>query len=344
MKRIVIHRPGRYEALHIEEAPDLRPQAGQVLIRVQAAGVNFADCIVRMGLYGPAKRYEPYPMTPGFEVAGTVAEVGDADGDLRPGDPVMAVTRFRGYADQVVVPRAQVLRIPPGMTMDQAAGFPAVFLTAWYALFELARPRPGDAVLIHSAAGGVGSALVTLARSAGCRIAGVVGASHKVQAVRDLGADTVIDASSSPMWPAAAAFAPAGYSAVFDANGPSTLAQSYRHLAPTGRLVVYGFHSMLPRRGGRAPFWRLAWGYLRTPRFNPFRLTEQNRSVMGFNLCYLFDRLDVLQPGMRQLVDLYAAGSLRLPAVTTYPWDQAAAAHADLESGRTIGKLVLRVR
>ncbi len=341
MKRIVIPHPGGHEVLRIEEGADLVPGPGEVLVRVQAAGVNYADCVTRMGLYASAKKYEGYPMTPGFEVAGTVGALGDGVDDLAPGDEVMAVTRFRGYAEQVQVPRSQVYRRPAGMTPIQAASFPAVFLTAWYALFELAHPHPGDIVLIHSAAGGVGSALLQLARAAGCRTVGVVGAPHKVEAARALGAERVIDKSSTALWPEAERAAPEGYAAVFDANGPATLRQSYRHLAPTGKLVVYGFHSMLPRRGGVPSRLRLALDYLRTPRFDPFRMTGENRSIMGFNLSYLFDRQDLLQTGMIDLLTKFESGLLRLPAVTAYPFEEPARAHRDLESGQTVGKLVL---
>ena len=341
MKRIVIPHPGAHDVMRIEDAPDLVPGPGQVVVRVQAAGVNYADCVTRMGLYASAKKYEGYPMTPGFEVAGHVEAAGDGVGDLAVGEAVLAVTRFRGYAEQVLVPRSQVYRRPAGMTFRQAATFPAVFLTAWYALFELAHPHPGDLLLVHSAAGGVGSALLQLARAADCRVVGVVGAPHKVQAARDLGAERVIDKSSGPLWAEAEQAAPEGYAAIFDANGPATLRQSYRHLAPTGKLVVYGFHSMLPRRGGVPSRLRLALDYLRTPRFDPFRMTGENRSVMGFNLSYLFDRQEFLQTAMNDLLAKFERGLLRLPAVTPYPFEEAARAHCDLESGQTVGKLVL---
>jgi NADPH:quinone reductase-like Zn-dependent oxidoreductase len=341
MKKIVIHKPGGYRQLVIEEHPDLSPEPDQVLIEVSAIGINYADCVTRMGLYASAKHYVGYPVTPGFEVAGTVRSVGAAVSDIQPGTTVMAVTRFDGYATQLVAPREQVFPLPPRLTTETAAGFPTAALTAWFALFELAHPHPGDCMLVHSAAGGVGSMLVQLGRIAGCRVVGVVGAPHKTAAVRHLGADAVIDKASTSLWIAAEEFAPDGYDIILDANGIATLRESYRHLAPVGKLVVYGFHSMLRTRDGIPGKLGLVIDYLRTPRFNPFDLTTRNRSVLGFNLSFLFDRKAILATGMHQLLQWLEQGKLRPPEVTTYPFEAVADAHRALESGQTIGKLVL---
>jgi NADPH:quinone reductase-like Zn-dependent oxidoreductase len=342
VKKIVIHKPGSYDRLVIEEHPDPVPGPDEILIAVEAIGINFADCVTRMGLYASAKHYVGYPITPGFEGAGTVLATGAQVTDLAPGTPVMAVTRFNGYATRLLARRHQVFRRPERLSPEQAAGFSAVALTAWFALFELAHPRARETLLVHSAAGGVGSMLVQLGRIAGCRVVGVVGGTHKVGAAQALGADAVIDKSSQDLWREAERLAPGGYDIILDANGVSTLGQSYRHLAPIGRLVVYGFHSMLPRHGGVAGKLRLAWNYWRTPRFSPFSLTTRNRSVLGFNLSFLFDKQDLMQTGLGQLIQWLEDGKFASPRVTAYPFEQVAEAHRDLESGQTVGKLVLR--
>jgi NADPH:quinone reductase-like Zn-dependent oxidoreductase len=313
------------------------------VIDVRAAGINYADCVTRMGLYASARQYVGYPVTPGFEAAGTVRATGAAITDLAPGMPVIAVTRFGGYATRLAVPRHQVFPLPAGLDFAQAAALPTVALTAWYALFELAHPHAGDTVLVHSAAGGVGSMLVQMGKRAGCRVIGVVGAPHKTGAVHALGADAVVDKSTQDLWRAVERLAPDGCHVVLDANGVSTLAASYRHLAPTGKLVVYGFHSMLQTRAGKPAWLRLARDWLRTPRFSPFDLTTHNRGVLGFNLSYLFGQDAMLQRGMQQILDRVQAGELRLPAVTPYAFADVAAAHRALESGQTTGKLVLLV-
>ena len=339
MKKVVVHRAGSYDKLRIEEHADLEPGPGEVLIDVDAMGVNYADCIVRMGLYSSAKKYVGWPITPGFEVAGRVKRLGDGASGPAVGSEVIGITRFDGYATQVVVPEVQVFARPPEMAATLAAGFPAVFLTAHYALMELCRLRSGMKILVHSAAGGVGGALTQIARVQGCDVVGVVGSSHKVEAARGHGATEVIDKSSVDLWPAAERFAPEGYDVVLDANGIETLGESYRHVRPSGRLVIYGFHTMMPKSGGKPHYGKLAMDWLRTPRFNPLALTEQNRSVMAFNLSYLFDRPEFLVDGMRDLIGWL--GKIRPHEVRVFPMSCVGEAHAAIESGSTVGKLVL---
>lgn len=321
MRRIVIRRPGGYDRLEVEEAPNPVAGPGEVVVGVEAAGVNYADCVVRMGLYRSARDFLGWPATPGFEVAGTAE-----------GRRVLAVTRFGGYATRVAVPKDQVFPVPEGMDTAEAAGFPVVFLTAYYALFELARPRPGARVLVPSAAGGVGGALVQLARVAGCDVTAVVGAPHKVEAARALGATRVLLRGEDPG---------GGFDAVFDSYGGPDLREAYARLAPMGRLVVYGFASMLPRGRGRPQWLRLLWTWLRTPRFDPLRMTNDNKGVLAFNLSYLFDRKGLLAEAMARLLGFVREGAIRPPPVTRYPFAEVARAHADLESGTTVGKLVL---
>ncbi|HUJ57007.1 MAG TPA: medium chain dehydrogenase/reductase family protein [Kofleriaceae bacterium] len=340
-RKIVIHSAGGYDRLALETAPLPQPGPGQLRIDVRAIGVNYADAIVRMGLYASAREYVGWPITPGFEIAGTVGAIGPGVSDLAIGDEVFAVTLFGGYSSHVVVDRAYVFRKPPALTFEQAAALPAVYMTAWYALFELAHPRRGAKVLVHSAAGGVGGALVQMAKRAGCEVVGVVGHARKVAAAEALGADRVIDKSSHELWREAERIAPQGYDVILDANGVATLGASYRHLRRSGKLVVYGFHSMLPRKGGTPSWPRLAIDYLRTPRFNPLDMTNDSRSVLAFNLSYLFDRRELLDLAMTEILDWIARGELAPPQVATYPLAEVGRAHADIESGMTTGKLVL---
>lgn len=138
MEKIVVHRPGGFEQLCLEQHADLSPGPGEVLIDVKAIGINYADCVTRMGLYASARQYVGYPITPGFEVAGEVASLGRGVTDLALGAEVIALTRFGGYASQIAVNRTQVFAKPDRWSMAESAGFATVFLTAWFALFELA--------------------------------------------------------------------------------------------------------------------------------------------------------------------------------------------------------------
>jgi NADPH:quinone reductase-like Zn-dependent oxidoreductase len=341
MHKIVIHRPGGYERLILEEHPTPEPGAGEVRVRTHAVGVNYADIAVRWGLYASARQLVGWPITPGFEFAGEIEATGPGVQQWAVGERVFGVTLFGGYATHVVVPAHQVFRLPPQLTLEQAAGFPTVYLTAFHALFQNIVLREGMSVLVHSAAGGVGLALLQLGALAGCRMVGVVGAPHKVELARRYGAHEVIDKSADDLWARAEVLSPRGYDVVLDANGVETLAASYAHLAPTGKLVSYGFHSMLPRTGGRVSWPRLAWGWLRTPRFNPLDMTSQNKSLVTFNLSFLFDRVDLLEEGMTGLLGWLGRGELLPPPVTAWPLAEVAGAHRALESGQTAGKLVL---
>jgi synaptic vesicle membrane protein VAT-1 len=340
MRRIVIRRPGGYDALELESLPDPVPGPGEVLVEVVACGVNYADGIIRMGLYASARELHGYPITPGFELAGRVCATGAGVDGFRAGDPVLALTLFGGYCDRIVLPAAQVFACPASLTLVQAAALPTVFLTAWFMVHRQLHPRAGETWLVHSAAGGVGSALTRLGVLAGCRVVGVVGRSDKREYSLAMGAAAVIDRASEPLWPAAERLAPDGFDAIFDANGVSTLRQSYAHLAPAGRLAVYGFASMLPRNG-RLNWLRLAWDWLRTPRFDPLDMTRRNRSVLAANLSYLQACAPELREGMQWLLERFADGRLAPLAVETFALERAADAQRRLESGATVGKLVL---
>ena len=187
----------------------------------------------------------------------------------------------------------------------------------------------------------MGGALVQVARALDLRVVGVVGRPEKADVARALGAETVIVRRDRRWEAEAREHAPDGFDVVLDANGPSTLRASWRLLRPTGRLVVYGFHSMLGRGSGRRHPLRLLLGVLRTPRFHPLAMTNANRSVLAFNLSYLFERTDLLGEAMTLLLGWAAEGRLRPPAVTRIPLDEVARAHRLLEAGATTGKLVL---
>ena len=344
MKKIVIERPGGYRQLKVEEFPTPAPQKNEILVEVSAAGVNFADVFVRLGLYKSGKEFVGWPITPGFEFSGIVKQYGSEVSDLAEGTPVFGVTRFGAYASHICVPANQIYAIPcdSKLTVDQWAAFPAVFLTAYHGLFHNLVIRPGMEILVHSAAGGVGGALLQLGKIAGCRMIGVVGASHKIKAAFEFGADAVIDKSREDLWGRAETICPQGFDVVFDANGPATLRQSYRHLAPSGKLVCYGFHTMLSTWRGIPNYFKLIYEYFRVPRFNPLALTGDNKSLIAFNLSYLFHQTDLFNHALKELCEWVEAGRIKAPPIQTYPFKKVADAHRALESGQTVGKLVLK--
>lgn len=340
-RKVVIDRAGSYEQLRVAPISEPSPGPEEVVIQVRAAGINYADVIIRMGLYASAKELVGWPITPGFEVAGTIRALGAKVEGLKVGQRVLAVTLFNGYSSTLAVPRNQVFALPDSLSFVQGAAIPAVFMTAHFALRSLANPRASDHLLVHSAAGGVGGSLVQLAKVLGCEVTGVVGRTHKVETAREHGCDHVIDKSLQNLWREAERIAPNGFDVALDANGISTLKQSYEHLARPGKLVVYGFAAMMPKVGGRPNYLKLAADYLRTPRFNPLDMTNDSRSVLAFNLSYLFNRNDILVEAMGEIMGWLNEGRITPPPTTEYPLDEVARAHQDIESGNTVGKLIL---
>lgn len=344
MKKIVIERPGGHRQLKIKEFPTPTPQKNEVLVEISAAGVNFADVFIRLGLYKSAKEFVGWPITPGFEYSGKVLACGEDVTDLKIGAPVFGVSLFGGYASHICVPRDQVFPIAKDsrFSADQWAAFPTVFLTAYHGLFQNFVLRPQMTILVHSAAGGVGSALLQLGTIADCRMIGVVGASHKTKTALDCGAAVVIDKSRQDLWLKVKENCPTGCDVVFDANGPATLKQSYNHLAATGKLVIYGFHSMLSKKGGLARAINLAIQYFRIPRWNPLNMTGANKSIITFNLSYLFHRMDLFKEAMHDLLRWVEEGKIKMPPVQAVSFEKVAEAHQALESGTTVGKLILK--
>ena len=336
------------------------PEEAMVTVRVKAAGVNYADIGIRWGLYASWNKFgggearfsddlgKKVGNIPGFDFAGTVEAVGvaAAQAGFKVGDEVFGVTLFGAYSSRIKVSKDYLRKRPLALRAEAAAGLPTIALTAHYAVDQLAgKIAPGSNVLIHSAAGGVGSMLVQMCKLKGWRVCGVVGSAHKVEPCKALGADCVVDKSQpAGLWGPADTFAPAGFGVVFDANGVATFQGSWDRLAPGGKLIVYGFHSMLPKHGGLLGVYEwlsIVYNYFRTPSFSPMNMVSENRAVLGFNLSFLFKRQDLFEHAMDEILGWIAEEKLVLPLTTTYPLAQVAAAHAALESGQTVGKLVL---
>lgn len=341
MKKVVIEKAGGYDQLKIQESPNPSPGKGEVLIETKACGINFADCGVRMGLYKTANDTVGWPITPGFEVSGVVTRIGEGVTRFAIGQKVIAITLFNGYTTHLVVPENHVFPLPDNLSFSEGAAVPTVFLTAYYALMELAHSKKGDVLLVHSAAGGVGSALVQLGKAIDCKVIAVVGGSHKVDYVHHLGADVIIDKTKQDLWKEAEKAAPDGFDAIFDANGAETLSEGYKHLTSGGRLIVYGFHTMLSKGRGKPNWFKLLWYFLKTPRFNPLMMTHDNKNVMAFNLSSLMPKKGILANDLEQILKLLQEGKIKPPLVKEYAFEQVAKAQSDLESGQTIGKLVL---
>ena len=318
---------------------------------------------LQWGLYESAKKYVGWPIVPGFDVAGTVERIPDVatnDNDYRHkfavNDRVFGCTLFGAYSNRILIPRIQLRKIPDCIpTFAEAAAFPAVSLTALYAL-HLAGYFPiipggggrikfkNKSILIHSAAGGVGGFLVQMSKILGLFVVGVVGSTSKIDDAISLGCDVVIDKSTENLWLSAEMASPNGYLTIMDANGVSTLRESYEHLAPSGRLIVFGFHSNLPV--GSAMLSPLEWLCMARkvavmPKFDAMDLTVSNKSVLGFNLSFFADEVEILSDMFDQILVWIEEGKLKCPRVCTMQMENVGEAHSFIQSGKSSGKIVL---
>jgi NADPH:quinone reductase-like Zn-dependent oxidoreductase len=338
MRQAVIVRHGAPDVLQVREAPDLTPGKGELRIAVRAAGVNFADVLARMGLYPDAPKP---PVVVGYEVAGHVDAVGAGVVDHREGDHVLALTRFGGYADQVVVPAPFAFAIPDAMHDADAAAIPVNYLTAFLALYKIANLTAGDTVLIHGAGGGVGIAATQLAKLRDATIIGTA-SSGKHDAIRRQGVDHAIDYRQADVVSEVRRLTNGrGVDVVLDPIGGASFADSYRLLAPLGRLVMYGASSIAS--GERRSVWRALTTLARMPSFKPLSLMNRNRGVFGLNLGHLWEQQRQLADAMTLLLREVNADRLRPVVARTFPLDRAADAHRFMQSRSNIGKVVLTI-
>ena len=336
MRQAVITRHGPPDVFEIREAPDPTPGADQIRIRVRAAGINFADVLSRLGLYPDAPKP---PMVVGYEVAGRVDAVGAAVTGISEGDRVVALTRFGGYSDTVVVPAAQAFHYPEDMSDAEAAAVPVNYLTAALALYRMAALSPGETVLVHNAGGGVGIAATQLARLRRARVIGTASA-MKHAALTTFGVEHVIDYRHANVADEVRRITRGrGADVILDPIGGRSFTESYRLLAPLGRLVIFGLSAAAP--GEKRSLWRAFRAWLATPRFDPLSLINRTRGVFGLHVGHLWDERPQLAPLMEMLVSELRAGRLKPVVSRTFPLEKAADAHRFIQSRGNIGKVVL---
>jgi NADPH:quinone reductase-like Zn-dependent oxidoreductase len=335
MRQIWITRPGAPEVLEVRTAPDPDVGPGQVRIRVHAAGINFADLMARVGLYPDAPKL---PCVIGYEVSGTVDQVGAGVADCAPGDRVMAMPRFGGYTDTLVVSGEQVFRIPDSMTFEEAAALPVVYLTAYTMMLFTGTVRPGSTVLIHSAAGGVGLAAIQLAKTRGCTIIGLASAG-KHAFLRAQGVAHPLESTGDYAAAVRAIVGDKGVDLVLDPVGGKSFSTGYDLLGPCGRLVAFGLSAVA---SGKTRSWLHAGAQvLKVKKFSPLKLMEDNKTVSGTNMGHLFGRLDLLKPQFAALLAMYQAGEIKPHVDRTFRFDEAALAHHHLHDRKAIGKVLL---
>jgi len=342
-----IQRAGSLDALRCERETLPPPRAGELRVAVRAVGLNFADVFACLGLYSatPAGAF-----VPGLELSGVVEAVGDRGRQphgFRAGDRVVALTRFGAYATALNADARYVRPLPAEWSFAEGAAFPVQAITAWYALHDLGRVQPGEAVLVHSGAGGVGLNALALLRAGGGRALATVGSEAKRSVLVEragLAPEQVIVRDrrrfGQQLDLALQALGFEGLDLVLDGIAGPFFMPAYRRLRPEGRMIILGASDMMPA-GRRTRRQLLHPRYLRRPRLDPMRMMSSNRTVSGFNLIWLWDRIERLGA----LYD-HAAAALPAPPLVgrAFPFTEAPAALAWMKAGGSVGKVVLDVR
>ena len=330
MRAVVITKHGPPSVLAVQERPDPTIGPGEVRIDVAAAGVNFADVMARMGLYPDAPKP---PCVIGYEVAGTVLELGEGVNGLVPGQRVLAGTKFGGYATQVAVPASDVVPLPDSLTFEQGAAIPVNYVTAWAALIRYGAVQPGERVLIHAAAGGVGISATQIAKRAGAEVYGTASPS-KHERCREVGVDHALD-YTSPGWERDLP----KMDVILDAVAGQSFRTSYSLLRAGGRLVAFGASSLVSgqRRNVVTALRTLA----RMPRFSLIKQMSESKAVIGLNMLTLWKDRQSLQPWIAPLVEMLEDGTIKPVVAGAFSFEEAGAAHTMITERRNVGKVVL---
>jgi NADPH:quinone reductase len=320
VKAIVFEKTGDPSVMRYVDVPKPELRPGTALVKVHAAGVNFADTFFIRGEY----MIKPnLPDTPGMEAAGVVEAVAPDVKDLKPGARVAAIT-LKTYAEYCLIRASQAIPLPDFVSFEEGAAFPIQVLTAWHLLHTAHRTTPGQTVVVHSAAGGVGIVAVQIAKAAGVRVIGTVSSDAKAEVVKKYGADDVINYASSDFAAETMRLTGGrGADLILDAVGKPTFEPGLKCLAPFGHLILYG-------RAGGPP-----------DPLNVFRLFEKSVKVSGFVLPVVYGIPELMREGIEKSFQLMRDGKLKLVIGKTFPLAQAAEAHRFMQSRQSVGKLVL---
>ena len=336
MRQIVTTTTGGIDVLKVQQKPDPTPRDDQVLIRVRAAGLNFADILSRQGLYPDSP---PKPCVMGYEVSGVIEAVGKDVNSSFQGKSVAAMMRFGGQSDLVAVKATQIFEKPDKLTFEQAAAIPVNYLTAYALLVVMGSLHAGESVLIHNAGGGVGLAAIEIAKKIGAVTYGTASpGKHKFLAERGL--DHAIDYRGKDWLPVLKELTGGrGVDLVIDPIGGAHWKKSYAALRHTGRLGMFGISTV--SANGLSGKLNMLKAAIQTPRFHPFALLNKNRGVFGLNLGHMWHEPEKVAVWMRDLLRGVEEGWVNPYVDRSFSFDEAGAAHRYLEERKNIGKVVL---
>jgi NADPH:quinone reductase-like Zn-dependent oxidoreductase len=337
MKQIWTTRVGRPETLVIKEAAEPTAAPGEIKIKVKAAGLNFADIMARLGLYPDAPRF---PTVMGYEVSGEVMSAGPQS-KFKAGDRVIGLCRFGGQSEVVVLPEIQVLPAPAGLSFAEAAALPVNYLTAYQMLIVMGSLKKADRVLVHSAGGGVGLAVMEIIKIIGAEAIGTASAG-KHAFLKSRGYSHLIDYRQCDFEAELLNLTGGqGVQLALDPVGGESWAKSFRCLSPTGRLVVFGFSSAANSK--RRSFFKPLQSMLRVPwiRLNPLSLMNENKAVVGVNLGHLWNHTEMTHTWMEKLLHWVDEGKIRPVVAETFRFAEVAQAHHFIQDRKNVGKVIL---
>jgi len=325
MRAIEITQPGGPDVLAVADREKPEPAAGEILVRVRAAGVNRPDCMQRQGLYPPPSGASDIP---GLEIAGEVEAVGEAATSFKPGDHVCALVPGGGYADYCVVDERNALPVPRGLTMTEAAAVPETFFTVWSNVFDRAGLKPGESFLVHGGTSGIGTTAIQLAKAFGSTVFATAGSDEKCAAMRDLGADMAINYKDEDFVEVIRRETDkAGVNVILDMVGGDYANRNLKIAAVEGRIVQIAFLN-----GNKAEI-DLSQIMLKRLVFTGSTLRARDAAFKG----------EIAQALRRQVWPLLDDRRIAPVMDSIFPLEKAAAAHARMEEGGHIGKIVLEV-
>jgi NADPH:quinone reductase-like Zn-dependent oxidoreductase len=335
MRRVWITKAGPPEVLKVQEEPDPSPAAGEVRIRVKAAGINFADLMARVGLYPDAPKL---PCVMGYEVSGTIDAIGDGVKGFADGDRVFGMPRFGGYTDTLVINAKQVFKMPAAMSFEEAAALPVVYLTAHHMMLFTGNLRPRSRVLIHSAAGGVGLAAIELAKMRDCEIFGIA-SKGKHAFLREHGVAHTIDAGEDYAPQVRTIAGERGVDLILDPVGGKSWGDGYALLAPAGRIVAFGLSSAAS--GKTRSLLHAAMQVIKIKKWSPMTLMGDNKTISGCNMGHLFGEIEMLSEQFEALLRFYEEGKIKPRVDKTFSFEDAPKAHHFIHDRKAIGKVLL---
>ncbi|HEY4652524.1 MAG TPA: zinc-binding dehydrogenase [Pontibacter sp.] len=313
------------------------PADEEVCVQVSAIGLNFADIFAMQGLYSATPSGS---FIPGLEFSGEVVAVGPKVTACKAGDRVMGVTKFGGYVSHLNINQRYVIPLPDAWSMEQGAGFLVQGLTAYYALVQLGDLQHGSTVLIHSAAGGVGILANRICKKYGAYTIGTVGSAGKADFLKSSEAyDAVVVRDTHFERNLKAALGERPLQLIMECIGGRILEQGWKIMAPMGRMVVYG-NASFTSHSARPNYPSLIWRFLRRPKIDPLRLPTENKSLMGFNLIYLYEQTDMMH---RLLGELQALDLQPQHVGHIYPFNDMHEAIRIFQQGKTVGKVVVKL-